>query len=32
MSAHRILEAVNVFANGFDRVISGLEYSMPDQF
>ncbi len=31
MSAHRIWEAVNVFANGDDCVISGLEYSAPEQ-
>ena len=26
MSAHRIIESINVFANGFDCVISGPEY------
>ena len=32
MSAHGIIKPVNVFANGFDRVSSGLEYGAPDQF
>ncbi len=32
MSAHRIIEPINVLANGFDRVISSLEYRAPDQF
>ncbi len=32
MSAHGIIEPVNIFANGFGCVISVLEYSAPDQF
>jgi|GEM_PF-6454046 len=32
MCAHGLIEAINVVSNGFDFVISGLEYSAPDQF
>lgn len=32
MSSDGIIEAINVFANYFDCIISGLEDSAPDQF
>ncbi len=31
MSAYRIIEAINIFANSFDRITACLEYSAPDQ-
>ena len=31
MSAHGSIEAVHILANAFDRLISRLEYSAPDQ-
>lgn len=31
MSTHGVVEPINVFANGFDRIIACLENSSPDQ-